>query len=99
MAPTHLLFVLYYNKLCGGQGRADKELQRNTRVSICTERLAGSCNFSSCPLLGEKKKKKKEIVIAPFPSSHALILLTPLITVGGTLFFFFKCLFLNLEKD
>lgn len=30
MAPTHLLSVLYYNKLCGGQGRADKELHKET---------------------------------------------------------------------
>lgn len=86
MAPTHLLSVLYYNKLCGGRGRADKELHKETLECpfVLKDSLAAVI-FHPVPCWG----KKGEIVIAPFPSSCPPVLLTPLITVGGTLYVYF----------
>lgn len=67
--------------------------QRNTRVSICTKRLTGSCNFSSCPLL-----EKREIVIALFPPSHPHFLLTLLIIIWAT-FWDGTCKILRIRVD
>lgn len=94
MAPTHLLSVLYYNKLCGGQGRADKELHKETlECPFVPKDSLAAVIFHPVPCWG-KKKGNCYCTISLFASPHS----------AGTAYYrrrnfiLFKCLFLNLEN-